>query len=252
MKPDDPGKRQRVTYDDFRGMAKDPTLDKYAKISSSAKNRLGREALMFDDIRRKVPALDRTGKTILDVGPGCADLPHLVIGQCERAGHRLLLADSPEMLDQLPDRPFITKIPGHFPDDCRETLATLAGKVDGIIAYSILHYVIPGYDVFDFFDSMLALLAPEGALLVGDIPNVSMARRFFASERGVRFHQANMKTTAPPDVRFNTLEPGSIDDGVVLALMLRARSAGFHAYVVPLPDALPLANRREDLVVVRP
>jgi len=248
----DPRKKPLVTYDDFRAMAQDPTLDKYQKISSSAVSRLGREQLIFDDILRKVGPLSQSGKTILDIGPGCSDLPQLLIAHCERAGHRLILADSPEMLDQLPDHAFITKIPGHFPDECRSALEPLKGTIDGIIGYSVLHYVIPGYDVFDFFDSGLDLLAPGGSLLIGDIPNASMRRRFFASEAGVRFHQANLKTGDRPDVRFNALERDSIDDALVIALVLRARSAGFHAYVVPQDAALPLANRREDVLIVRP
>jgi hypothetical protein len=39
---------------------------------------------------------------------------------------------------------------------------------------------------------------------------------------------------------------------VTLALLARARDAGFHAWVMPQPPALPMANRREDLVFERP
>jgi hypothetical protein len=39
---------------------------------------------------------------------------------------------------------------------------------------------------------------------------------------------------------------------VVFAVLQRARAAGFHAYVLPQPAHLPLANRREDILIVRP
>jgi hypothetical protein len=37
----------------------------------------------------------------------------------------------------------------------------------------------------------------------------------------------------------------------LIALVLRARSAGFDAYLVPQPDDLPMANRREDMIIRR-
>ena len=43
-----------------------------------------------------------------------------------------------------------------------------------------------------------------------------------------------------------------IDDAVVFALLQRSRLAGFDAYVVPQDSALPMANRREDILIIRP
>jgi hypothetical protein len=53
-------------------------------------------------------------------------------------------------------------------------------------------------------------------------------------------------------VRFNTQNPGQIDDGVVLGLLMRMRQAGFQAFIVPQAAALPMANRREDMLIIRP
>jgi hypothetical protein len=240
------------TYEAFREMAKDGNLDKYEKICSSAAAREGREDLIFADILSKLPVLKARGKIVADIGAGCTDLPHMIMELCRSNGHQLLLSDSQEMLDNLPDQPFATKMAGHFPDECREMIAEYSGRVDAIIVYSVLHYVVPGYDLYGFFDALLALLAPGGMLLIADIPNVSKRRRFLASENGARFHKANMKTTEPPNVQFNTIEPNSIDDGMVLGLMMRARGGGYDAYVVPQSPDLPMANRREDLLIVRP
>jgi hypothetical protein len=43
-----------------------------------------------------------------------------------------------------------------------------------------------------------------------------------------------------------------IDDGVILGIVDRMRRRGFDAYVVPQSESLPLANRREDILIVRP
>jgi hypothetical protein len=99
---------------------------------------------------------------------------------------------------------------------------------------------------------VLSHLAPGGAGLIADIPNVSKRRRFLSSPAGHAFHTAVTGDDNAPDVAFNTLEPGTIDDAVLLGMQMRARAAGFDAYVVPQPPGLPMANRREDLLVTAP
>ena len=109
-------------------------------------------------------------------------------------------------------------------------------------------------DVFDDdgVDAALEMLSPGGALLIGDVPNVSKRKRFFASESGAAFHRAFMGTTSDPDVEFNVIERGTIDDSVILGLLARSRAQGFDAYLLPQPADLLLANRREDILVRRP
>jgi hypothetical protein len=53
-------------------------------------------------------------------------------------------------------------------------------------------------------------------------------------------------------MHFNRLEPGQMDDSVVLALLARARAQGFHAWVMPQAVDLPMANRREDILIRKP
>jgi hypothetical protein len=89
-------------------------------------------------------------------------------------------------------------------------------------------------------------------MLLGDIPNASMRKRFFASESGIRMHQQFTGQSQPPEVRFNALEPNQMDDSVVMALLLRARAQGFHAFVVPQAPQLAMATRREDILIRRP
>jgi Methyltransferase domain len=241
-----------VTYETFRRFASDRSLSKYQRIGFPDSYRAGFEPRIFEDIIAKVPRLLGPPGLVIDIGPGCSDLPSLLIDHCAARGHRLVLMDSPEMLAWLPERPFIRKVPGRFPKDCEDVLSELGASADAVISYSVFHYVFAEGSVFQFFDAVLALLAPGGAAIIGDIPNQSMRRRFFASTRGKAFHRQFTKTTEDPIVEFNHLDPGAIDDAVLVGLMLRARAMGFDAYVLPQSDGLPMANRREDLLVVRP
>lgn len=238
-------------FEDFRKLARDETLSKYERIGFPDSYRSGKEELIFQDIKSKLSLLDGEGMTVLDIGPGCSDLPGMLMNHCQSRKHRLFMVDAPEMLERLPDNPCAEKVAAFYPD-CPPLLDKLAGNVDVIICYSVLHYIFVDTSIFRFLDASLALLAPGGQMLIGDIPNISKRKRFFASETGVRFHQEFMNTTEIPEPAFNRIEHGNIDDAVVFSLLQRARAQGFDAYVLPQGPDLPMANRREDILITRP
>ena len=243
-----------LDYEGFRRLAQNPHLSAHERIGFPDAYREGFEAAILRDILVKLPMIaEGEGKLVVDIGPGCAGLPRMLIELCARRGHTLVLADSEEMLAQLPDVEGVTrKCPGRFPDN-RAALAQAAGRpADAILCYSVLQYIFVDSNLFDFMDAVVALLAPQGRALIGDIPNVSKRRRFFASETGQRFHMAFTGTSQPPEVAFNLPSPGKIDDAVLMGLMHRAQLAGCDAWLLPQADDLPMANRRDDLLFGRP
>jgi cyclopropane fatty-acyl-phospholipid synthase-like methyltransferase len=246
-----PNRFANIGFDDFRRLATDESLSNYERIGFPDSYRDGFESAIFADIRRKLTNLESRGANVLDIGPGCSGLPAMLIDLCNDNSHQLVLVDSAEMLDRLPDAPSVTKVAARYPD-CPELIGKHQGLVDAILCYSVLQYVVNDGSVFSFVDSALSLLAPGGQMLIGDIPNVSKRKRFFSSAAGVQFHRQFMQTTESPDIVFNQLEHGQIDDAVVFALLQRARLAGFDAYVMPQDSALPMGNRREDILIVRP
>ncbi|WP_213297226.1 methyltransferase domain-containing protein [Paraburkholderia sacchari] len=238
-------------FDDFRALAQDKTLSANEKIGFPESYRAGKEDAILHDLIFKLPALEQRNRVVLDIGPGCGDLARAFITHCERQAHELVLIDSEEMLSHLPDSPVARKVAAYYPQ-CPEVLTQYAGKVDAIVVYSVFQYVFAEGNVWDFIDRSLALLAPGGGLLIGDIPNHSKRKRFFASETGIRFHQAYTGTDEIPAPAFNVPNIGQIDDAVVMSIVSRARAAGFDAYVMPQATDLPMANRREDVLIVRP
>jgi hypothetical protein len=240
-----------LTYDDFRRLALDPSLSRYEKIGFPNSYREGKEEAIFKDIMSKVSALSFRNKTVLEIGPGCSGLAYMLIDQCGRQGDELVLIDSAEMLSQLPDPPFVTKVAACFPR-CESLLSDYAGKIDAVLAYSVAHYVFIDGGIFDFVDRAMSLLAPGGEFLIGDVPNVSKRKRFFGSAAGIRYHCEFVGREERPEVVFNQLEPSKIDDAVIVGLLLRARLAGCDAYVLPQGIELPMANRREDILIRKP
>ncbi len=240
-----------IGFADFRRFAADKSLSQYERIGFPDSYREGFESAIFSDIRRKLTNLDQQEKCIVDIGPGCSDLPLMLIDLCRTQTHKLILIDSDEMLAWLPNEPFIDKIAGLYPN-CPDFITTCQGAVDVILCYSVLHYAFVDTAFFKFFDSALSMLAPQGQMLLGDIPNISKRKRFFASETGAKFHQNFMQTSERPAVEFSRIEHDQIDDAVLMSLIQRARSQGFDAYLLPQPSTLPMANRREDILITCP
>lgn len=245
------GRFRDLTFGDFAGLARDSALSKYEKIGFPDSYRAGYEAAIFADISRKLRLPGQTGRLIFDIGPGCSDLPLMLVEYCRTAAHDLVLVDSQEMLDLLPNQPFITKVEGPFPH-CKDQIEAYIGRVDAILCYSVLQYVFAEADVFEFLDTSLELLAPGGSMLIGDIPNESMRRRFLSSKEGVAFHQRHHGPGTQPDISMSGDMKAKIDDSVVLALLARARGLGTHAYVLEQAPDLPMANRREDVIIRKP
>lgn len=248
MKPKD----QRfvdIGFEDFKDLAKDQKLSKYEKIGFPDSYRKGFEEAIFADILAKLGRLQLSNQKVLDIGPGCSDLPMMLIEHCKNKKSPLSLIDSQEMLDQLPAGP--EKVSALFPN-CPEFLKNNAGSFQVILCYSVLHYVVIDTSLLKFLDSALQLLDHGGQFLIGDIPNTSQRNRFFSSPAGVKFHQEFTQSKTQPPVQFNQVHPSQIDDSTVFFILQRARASGFQAYILPQSDQLPMHNRREDILIVRP
>src|SRR5690349_6528730 len=113
------------------------------------------------------------------------------------------------MLARLPDHPNGRKCPGLFPDNL-PAIAAQFDRYDAILTYSVAQSVFGEGNIFRFLDDAADLLDHGGRMLVGDIPNGGMRRRFLMSPEGKRHHRENFDPNSDPDVRFNELEPRGI------------------------------------------
>jgi 2-polyprenyl-3-methyl-5-hydroxy-6-metoxy-1,4-benzoquinol methylase len=242
-------KFEDLRYEDFRRMASDCSLSSHEKIGFPDSYRAGYGENIHKDILNKLTNLCRKNVKVLDIGPGCAELPRLMIKHCQEHQQFLVFVDSEEMLSHFPDQRGLTKVVGFFPD-CADQVSAL-GKYDVIICYSVFHYIFKEASFWRFLDISLNLLSSGGQMLIGDIPNVSKRKRFFSSASGIKFHKDFMKTDSDPDVDFCSIEYDKIDDAVILGMIMRARAQGCDAYWMPQPANLPMHNRREDILIVK-
>ena len=180
-----------LDFNKFKALANDESLSRYEKIGFFNHFREGREAQIWDDIHLKVSTLELDSARVLDIGPGCSDLPFMLLKNAEEKGQNVVLIDSQEMLNQLPDFSFCEKFSAMFPNETKQWSKENKSSFQAIICYSVLHYIAAESSVELFIEAVCELLAPGGIALIGDIPNVSKRNRFFSSEEGIRFHQNN-------------------------------------------------------------
>jgi len=241
--------KEHLNYEKFQELALNRNLISNEKIGFSKEAREGYHHAIIKDINSKLSITSTKNKIILDIGCGCGDLVSELINISQQNNHTLILIDSPEMLSEIKDLgKNVHKISGRFPDNIA-ALNRYIGKIDFVLCYSVIQYAFVDLNIFKFIDEILFLLNNNGKALIGDVPNISMKKRFLSSNAGIAYHKQYMKTESLPEVNFLDIERGQIDDSVIFAILQRIRSAGAQSYVVPQSSDLYYANRREDILI---
>ncbi len=240
-------KNKELTFEDFQKLAQQKNLKLPEKIGFPSSYREAYYDDILQDILSKLPFDTETKKVVLDIGCGCDVLTHKLINLCKQQKHTLLLNDSQEMLDNLPNDNYPKYIAGKFPLE-HPTLKRYKGKVDYILCYSVLFYVFANDNIYQFIHEAVDLLKSGGKMLIGDIPNIDKRNRFLQSEEGKKFLK-NKRQLKGATAHENLNQ--KIDDTVIFSLMMRLRKFGCETYLLPQNPNLPMANRREDILIVK-
>lgn len=240
-------KNKELTFEDFQKLAQQKNLKLPEKIGFPNSYREGYYDDILQDIFSKLPFDKETKKVVLDIGCGCDVLTHKLIDLCKQQKHTLLLNDSQEMLDNLPKDNYPKYIAGKFPME-HPTLKRYKGKVDYILCYSVLFYVFANDNIYQFIHEAVDLLNSGGRMLIGDIPNIDKRNRFLQSAEGKVFLK-NQKQLKGATAHENLNQ--KMDDTVIFSLMMRLRKFGCETYLLPQNPNLPMANRREDILIVK-
>jgi SAM-dependent methyltransferase len=202
------------------------------------------ERLIAPDVAAKLEL--SPSDSLIDIGCG----PGTILRALAPLVARATGIDHPDTIGRLRQRvqaEKVTLIAGNFLD------LAVSASASKIIIYSVIQYTASQEEAVRFLDKALSLLEPGGRLLVGDLPNLDLRRRFQASEEGKRFDaewRRLAKGSSGPVL--NDSELYDVDDAFVTRLLLHCRSKGFDAWLLRQPPELPFGNTREDLVVRRP
>jgi len=164
--------------------------------------------------------------------------------------------DHPDVVEWIRRRhadPALRLIGGNFFD------LAIDERFDRILSYGVVQCLASADEVEEFVLKAASLLAPDGRLLIGDLPNVDLKRRFMETATGRAFHAEwlRLKAAAERDAAPEPPTPTDaalphFDDALMLRLVAALRSRGFSAYLLPQSPALPFGNSREDLLACRP
>lgn len=238
------------SFEKFQKMAKNNNLKDYEKVGRKYLfvGKDNKETNIFPDIKEKLDI--KPGTVICDIGCGCSRPVLDVIDFSKSNNNRLILIDSKEMLGLLPNFNFIKKIACEFPK-YDKFIERSKKSIDYIICYSVIHYVFPYANIFDFLDKAIILLKNNGKMLIGDIPNVTKKKRLLSSKNGIKFYQEWSGSKKIPKSTWNILKEGVIDDSIVFAILQRYRNMECETYLLPQKEGLPINKTREDILIVR-
>ena len=131
------------------------------------------------------------------------------------------------------------------------------GVFDKVLIYSVISTLSDQAEAMTFLDKAVALIAPGGCLLLGDIANVDRKRRFLNSEAGQRFEmewREAMSVRADHDESSDCLpdnERLQPTDGFILSVLERYRAREFEVHALSQPAELPFGHTREDILIHR-
>lgn len=246
---DDRARFSDLVAEDFRLLATDNGLSANERAGFPDAFRSGRDTEIIQDLASKAPALAGRGKTIVDLGAGCSDLSMALNRFCAERDHHLVIVDYPEVLAHHVERHGLSRVPGLFPD-VAGAVAELVGEggAEVVLAYSVLQYT--GDSMEAFVRAATDLLGEGGRCIVADIPNADMRDRFAKSRAGRAYHHAVWGDSEPPEQPSRSGHP--LTDARILSLIGELRERGLHAWIAPQDARLPMANRREDLLIAKP
>ena len=133
-------------------------------------------------------------------------------------------------------------IPGNFLD------SKISRHFSKILVYSVLHYLSDEREVLSFIDKAAELLLPGGKLLLGDIPNVDLKKRFLASPRGKVFQKKWQKIKKIEIIKEDK-KLVIIGDSLMNKIMKKYNRKGFQAKTMRQPSSLPFCHTREDILI---
>jgi 2-polyprenyl-3-methyl-5-hydroxy-6-metoxy-1,4-benzoquinol methylase len=235
------------------------TFENYARLASSSLSKTekaGRysvqaeaERLIPMDVAAKLDL--KATDSLLEIGCGLGNILVPLAARVARSAG----IDHPHVIAELSKRSVdvgLDLFRGNF------LTVDVPGTFDKVLVYSVLHCLSDRDEVRHFADKAMALVAPNGRLLLGDIPNSDLKRRFHVSPEGMTFQKewqerldVSRSTASPVPLIEKDTATATFGDASILDLIRHFRERGHDAYVLPQPAELPFGHTREDILVLR-
>lgn len=236
----------RTSFEVFGHLAKSSLspLEIAGRLPAQAES----ERLMPLDIAQKLELVPTDSLLDVGCGPGNNLIP---LSYFVRSVTGVDHPDTIKYLSSRIKRDNVDLVGGNFLD------VEISSRFTKILIYSVIQCLESEEEALAFLKRACDLLEPGGRLLVGDMSNSDLRRKFQASERGMQFQKEWVRRTAAAAPRSDMVSFAadtkvfSIDDASVLRLMRHFRTESTHAWILPQSPALPFGHTREDLLIVK-
>jgi ubiquinone/menaquinone biosynthesis C-methylase UbiE len=197
----------------------------------------------------KILELNKSDK-IIDIGCGTGD----VVIPLSRKVKSITAVDYPKIIDLLKKRSDKQKVKNmKFISSDMLKLKTKK-KFNKVLAYSLIHYMRDKNQLKKFIKKLLGLTSSNGIILIGEIPNISMKKRFLKSKIGKKInkkflHNLN-KLKQKYTSQFNYNEKFiQIYDKEIRFMINYCNQIGVDAYILPIKKNLPFSYTRINLLI---
>ncbi|EGG93362.1 hypothetical protein IMCC1989_1287 [gamma proteobacterium IMCC1989] len=220
----------------------------------------GKDELIWEDVYKKLEC--KPNGSFLDIGCGFGGVTELCLETAAKENWKLTLFDIPSVIDALHQHldKNILKNSNIFSGVYPTTTPTAfcEQKFDRILLYSVIHYTD---NPKQFISKLVSQLAPQGKLLLGDLPNVDKKGRFLASDFGRKFEaeyqQCNVDSLPHYQTHkgyvksITTQQNKAINDELILWMHEHFRNSGYNVFTLPQPEHLPYSHTREDILICK-
>lgn len=187
---------------------------------------------------------------LIDIGCGSGNITMHI----SKKVNTVTAVDFPKILDALKARSIkknirnINYIPGNFLN------LKIQKKFNKILAYSVIHYMRDINQLKVLIRKILKITLPSGKILLGEVPNISMKKRFLNSKIGKKIDQ-RFKVDVE---RLNKKYPNSmnlnnkfirIGDKDLSSIIFYCNKLGADAYILPIENGLPFCNSRVNILI---
>ena len=197
----------------------------------------------------KILELNKSDK-IIDIGCGTGD----VVIPLSRKVKSITAVDYPKIIDLLKKRSDKQRVKNmKFISSDMLKLKTKK-KFNKVLAYSLIHYMKDKNQLKKFIKKLLDLTSSNGIILIGEIPNISMKKRFLKSkirkEINKKFLHNLNKLKQKYTSQFNYNEKFiQIYDKEIRFMINYCNQIGVDAYVLPIKKGLPFSYTRVNLLI---
>lgn len=220
-------------------------------VSLSGRLSFQRYALkgIVPDVVRKLEL--KPTDTLLDIGCNCGEVTIPLSFLCDSVTG----VDGKEVVERLKERApginNIETITGDFMG------VNIDKKFDCILIYSVLVYMDSYEEKARFIKKAAELLKPGGRLLVGDIINSSVQKRFGESQLGEKVnaeYRDNLDNNLMDEDTNKKQKTGPalqnvLTDETLMKLLLNIRKWGYESFLLPQSFDLAFGYTRQDILV---